>query len=258
LAGAPQQYELLVSELLEARLRDELPVTRFRVFRDKIYPGKSGHAHQIDVSAELEVAGAFILIPVECKLYSRKVGIDDVMEFATRIDDIGAHKGIIVTTNGFQKGAVQLAQSKGIALVRAYDLVWVPVLHSPYDKTAFYRARQQNLEGFLRWFYHATDLQLFPQSVVQSLASTDYDLVDGICNMSEFGSHRDGHVQRVFHVVREDSEGNEYVRLDASGIFTLLAAQRLGDATHGISPMSVGGGYPPVETEPEGFILDGD
>jgi len=35
---------------------------------------------------------------------SRRVEISDLLEFAQRIDDIGASKGVVVSTIGFQKG----------------------------------------------------------------------------------------------------------------------------------------------------------
>src|SRR4051794_5780331 len=59
---------------------------------------KSGHAHQIDVSIELFIAGLKILVIVECKHYKKKVEISDVLELAQRLDDIGAHKGVLVST----------------------------------------------------------------------------------------------------------------------------------------------------------------
>jgi hypothetical protein len=48
--------------------------------------------------------------------------VSDVLELIGRLGDIGAHKGVIVTTIGFQEGAIKLAQSHDIALA-----VTVPV-----------------------------------------------------------------------------------------------------------------------------------
>jgi restriction system protein len=53
---------------------------------------------------------------VECKCYAHKVSVDDIEEFHSKIDDIGAHKGIMVTTVGYQEGAVKTARGRGIAL----------------------------------------------------------------------------------------------------------------------------------------------
>jgi len=70
----------------------------------------------VDVSFEYDVAGAKLLFLVECKHHARKVSVEDVEEFHSKFDDIGAHKGIVVTTVGFQSGAVKTAVGRGIAL----------------------------------------------------------------------------------------------------------------------------------------------
>lgn len=78
---------------------------------------KSGHMHQIDLTVELTVADLDFLILVECKHYNARVKVDDLLTFAQRIDDIGANKGIVVTTVGYQRGALKVAKGHRIALV---------------------------------------------------------------------------------------------------------------------------------------------
>ena len=111
-------YEEVVERLLKLAVQrdghNDVQTHRLRRYR-----GKSGHEHEIDVSFELTVAGLRFLIVAECKRYKRRVGIDDVMEFAYRIRDIGAHKGVLVTTSGFQDGAIDVAKSEGIGLLIA-------------------------------------------------------------------------------------------------------------------------------------------
>jgi len=94
--------------------------TSAKVRRNKKYVGKSsGHRHQIDVSVETSVLGGLsLLILVECKHYRDKVKVRDLLAFAERIHDIGAHKGVVVTTIGFQRGAIKIANAHGIALVK--------------------------------------------------------------------------------------------------------------------------------------------
>ena len=86
------------------------------VWHRRKYAGKSGHSHEIDVSFAFELAGIRFLVLVECKRYSQTVNISDVLELKSRIDDIGAQKGIFVTTLGFQAGAERYAEANGIAL----------------------------------------------------------------------------------------------------------------------------------------------
>lgn len=118
-------YEGFVRETYDALVSKNLG----QVLASKRYRGKrSGHNHQIDVSIELEVAGLAILILVECKYYKRAVEVSDILEFAQRIDDIGAHKGVLVSTVGFQKGAIKIASGHGIALVQT-EPAWEHVLY---------------------------------------------------------------------------------------------------------------------------------
>jgi len=82
--------------------------------------GKSGQHYQIDLSFEFTKTKASFLVLIECKNYNRRVGLSVLLEFAEKIKDIGAHKGIVVTTRGFQKGSFKIALAHGIALMKAY------------------------------------------------------------------------------------------------------------------------------------------
>lgn len=87
------------------------------VHRDRVYSGRvSGRDISVDVSFEAQLLGARILGLVECKCYKSRVEVSDVEEFHSKIDDIGAHKGIMFTTVGYEAGAVKVAKGRGIAL----------------------------------------------------------------------------------------------------------------------------------------------
>jgi len=222
-----KKYEVLVKDLLAAKLEKELPNTDFQVFFDKKYVGKSGHEHQIDVSAELKIAGVRIIILVECKLYSRKIGIDDVMEFATRIDDIAAHKGIIATTVGFQEGAVKLAQSKGIALVVACDLGIIPHFESPIGEISRHKAFVEISRGFLRWFlpsdlssaqFEAALRRIAALDVMSPLGPTPTDF----CSLTDEGpGPRYARIFASYHAYIDTGEETNVI-LDTRGLFKLM------------------------------------
>ena len=120
----PSHYEQLVaticSDIASAFFSEGQEPGRhsINIYQQKKYLGKSGHHHSIDVSVEFELVGLKFIVLIECKHYKRRVGIDDLLEFAARLDDVGAHKGIVVTPMGFQEGAIKTAQAKGIALVK--------------------------------------------------------------------------------------------------------------------------------------------
>lgn len=54
---------------------------------------------------------------VESKHTKRKIGASDISAFVAMVDDIGASKGIFVTSSGFSKSAFDRARQDGIALV---------------------------------------------------------------------------------------------------------------------------------------------
>lgn len=129
--GKAKVFERIVRSLMLAKLTDG-PTASLSSFHSKRYLGKSGHSHEIDVSFEVELAGVKLLVVVECKDYGRKVGVDDVMTFIYRIRDIGAHKGLLVTTRGFQAGAVTVARAEGIGLLLAANGVIEVYLGATY------------------------------------------------------------------------------------------------------------------------------
>jgi restriction system protein len=72
----------------------------------------------IDVSVSFSALGTDFLVLVECKHEKRRTERQDVQILHTKIQSLGAQKGMIFSTAGFQEGAVQYAESHGIALVQ--------------------------------------------------------------------------------------------------------------------------------------------
>jgi hypothetical protein len=71
---------------------------------------------QIDVAVfRVESLDRPFLI-VECKRYSRKLDVNDVGEFVSRFEDMGAEHGVLVCPRGFSQAAQNLAEAKGIWL----------------------------------------------------------------------------------------------------------------------------------------------
>ncbi len=104
------KYEQFTQKVIEALVGVD-------VHHQRVYVGRiSQRKIKVDVSFNYTVAGAKLLFLVECKCYDHSVPVDDVEEFYSKIDDIGAHKGIMVTTVGFQKGAIKTAEGRRIAL----------------------------------------------------------------------------------------------------------------------------------------------
>lgn len=107
----PEQYEEFVSQVMREFF--DVDAVRGTTFVGRVTDRKI----KVDASFELRIAGgANLLVILECKHYKDKVSVDDVEEFHSKIDDIGAHKGIMFTTKGYQSGAKKAALGRGIAL----------------------------------------------------------------------------------------------------------------------------------------------
>ena len=81
-----------------------------------------GGDYTLDGYVELEIfGGAKIAILIECKRHRRPVERETVLGVHARLQDVAANKAMIFSTAGFQKGAVDYATGKGIALVTFID-----------------------------------------------------------------------------------------------------------------------------------------
>lgn len=110
----PIDYERFVRKVVEELTQDKGII----VHHQKTYTGRiTGREIVVDVSFEATILGERLLFLLECKHYKHPVPVDDIEEFHSKLDDIGAHKGIVFTTVGFQEGAVKAAKARGIGLV---------------------------------------------------------------------------------------------------------------------------------------------
>lgn len=107
------EYELLTKEIFETLLKDD-EVTVDVKHNVKIQ-GKA-FSHQIDVYWEYQVAGITHKVAIECKNYSSNVSVAKVRDFYGVLSDIGNINGIMVSKEGFQKGAKDFAEYYGINL----------------------------------------------------------------------------------------------------------------------------------------------
>lgn len=86
--------------------------------------------YQIDVYATFRFMELDFKVLCECKQFKSPVKRDVVALLDGKIRSLGAQKGIICSTSGFQKGAIKYAKEHGIALFQVYDKSCIPVSHS--------------------------------------------------------------------------------------------------------------------------------
>lgn len=125
-----------------------------------------------DVSVELKIQGAAdpsILWIWECKDYTSLVPVDDVEEFHSKLDQVGADrtKGTIITTRGFQESALNYARSKGIGLARLMpeeQVDWVLYRTTPAELISLSAGPEEIRRALTDATYKATNQDLFALS----------------------------------------------------------------------------------------------
>jgi restriction system protein len=128
----PVEFEKLVLEWLRrsaAKQQHNLETTHLGVVHG------SGGDYKIDVLARITFfAGAVFIVLVECKHQARPVEREDVMVLDSKLRDVGAHKGILFSTSGFQSGALQYAKARGVATVTVVQDAWLYITRAATDQ----------------------------------------------------------------------------------------------------------------------------
>ena len=77
--------------------------------------------YQIDVYATYTALGADMKVLAECKQFSSAIKRDYIVLLTDKVRSLGAQKGILLSTAGFQSGAIEYAEAHGIALIQVFD-----------------------------------------------------------------------------------------------------------------------------------------
>lgn len=109
------EYEKFTQSVYQAILRKE-NAGNVNVEHNLDIKGRSGVAHQVDVSWRFHRASVEHHVLIECKNYASDITLEKVRNFFAVLHDIGNCQGIMVTKTGYQKGVVGFAKHYGIGL----------------------------------------------------------------------------------------------------------------------------------------------
>lgn len=112
----PIAFEKLCLEVIRGYAEKER-LSDFQITHNKKFIVNDG-TYQIDVYAEFTALGVKHKTIIECKRQSHPIKREVVVVLAEKVRSLGAHKGILMATCGFQKGAIQYAKQYGIALLQ--------------------------------------------------------------------------------------------------------------------------------------------
>lgn len=116
---SPIEFEQFCMETLKAYAAEEALQNFVIMHNRKVETPDS--TYQIDVLAEYTALGCKNMVIVECKKHSRSIERAVVTELYAKLQSIGAQKGILISTSGFQSDAVKFANVHGIALWQVCD-----------------------------------------------------------------------------------------------------------------------------------------
>lgn len=111
------EFELQTKAHFEVRLKQSFNQSIPVKHREKL-TSLLGNTYEIDLHFEFHLQDIKYLTLIECKYWNTNVTREKVNAFKSVIDDLKAHKGVIVTCKGFQRGAVEYAKSQGIGLLK--------------------------------------------------------------------------------------------------------------------------------------------
>lgn len=109
----PAEFETFLAEIFGS-VKESVESLDVRV-RDRIQ-GVDG-VYVFDVTIRYRFAGADYLTVVEAKMHKNPIKRELVQILHSKALSVGAHKAIIISTARYQRGALELAKTHGIALV---------------------------------------------------------------------------------------------------------------------------------------------
>lgn len=110
---------------------------------------------EIDVYAEEQVDDREYSLICECKYWKTNVPQLHILALRTIVNDIGINKAYIITTTGFQKGAIKSAESTNVELI-----TWEK-FQKLFFKSWYINYFSRKLHSILKQDYDSTAIQFF-------------------------------------------------------------------------------------------------
>lgn len=114
-----EEFELFCIEVLKGyAIRDDLK--NFNILHNQKIKAADG-LYQIDIFASFTCMDLLFKLLVECKCYQRAIERKVVTDIYARMNSLGMQKALIMSTSGYQAGAIEYAKVHGISLVQVID-----------------------------------------------------------------------------------------------------------------------------------------
>ncbi len=111
------EYELFIKTHFEKQLQKSFKKS-IKVEHQKELISSEGLKYKIDLHFKFYIEDSEYLTIIECKNWKSRVTRNILNSFDSIRNSLRAHKAIVVTTNGFQKGAIEFAKTNHIGLYK--------------------------------------------------------------------------------------------------------------------------------------------
>lgn len=216
-----KEYELMVRKVFSQNVAKDWPIKNFKFFHRNRIKGIDSNLYEVDIAFEFEIATSKLLGIIECKNYSRTVGKNIVAEFSTKISQLRANFGLIVSPLGFQKGAVNLAKNMGIKLAKICKYEYIPLVAE---------SKQNYLESIVGYVqeHNVKHSRYAIQSVFSGLGLCPITINKGRDMFQDdtvsYGLHNaSANAQIAFELVT----GREPVLVDSKNLFLIMYGESL-------------------------------
>jgi len=177
---SPVEFEKFCLKVLKAYAEEE-KLKDFKIaHNEKIKKGDE--TYQIDIYAEYTALHVKNKVIVECKRLNRPVERDEVVILIDKVRSLGANKGILISTSGFQKGCTAKAKENGIALLQILNKSVKNVVASLHQKTD--NLKQEYYQIYPPYFVleYSGQIEDFPDKQIYPTDAMEEELKQKILN----------------------------------------------------------------------------
>jgi len=87
-----------------------------KLYQKYAIKGCTGVEYIFDLFYEFDYLMTKHRVAIECKNWEKPVSINDISAFCNKIEDVGNIRGVFISKSGYQSGAKELANKKGISI----------------------------------------------------------------------------------------------------------------------------------------------
>lgn len=175
---SPAEFEMYCLKILSAYAESE-KVTDFSITHNEKIEASDG-VYQIDIYAEFVAMSVKFKVIVECKRYTSPIEREKITVLADKVRSLGANKGILMSTSGFQSGAIEYAKVHGISLIQIIDKRIMHVVASAKPKFTIQQMQFMKQSPPYYAFQYSGTISDFPDKKIYPTDFMEKELLEKI------------------------------------------------------------------------------